>query len=130
MAQILENITYILLGLQRSIDTIATTVATQGSTLAAQGNTLTELQCLFGVSTTQPPPVTHLVSPPPPPPPLPADEFPELHSLEDMRVPIQTSGGSLPLQQPTGVLFPSEAPKSDPTILKLAKLEKLFKKAQ
>ncbi|GMP27312.1 hypothetical protein CsSME_00003358 [Camellia sinensis var. sinensis] len=55
MTQILENLADMLLALQRSMDTIATTIATQGTTLAAQGNTLVELQCPFGASTTQPP---------------------------------------------------------------------------
>ncbi|XP_028059896.1 SKP1-like protein 20 [Camellia sinensis] len=44
MAQILENLADILLAVQRSMDTIATTVAAQGTTLAAQGNTLAELR--------------------------------------------------------------------------------------
>ena len=115
-----------LLALQRSMDTVATTVAAQGTTLTAQGNTLAELQRSSGVSITQPPPVAHPIPPPPPP----TDEFPGLNSPEDLRVPAQTSGGSFPLPQPVGGLHPSEAPESDSTMLKLAKLEKLFKEAQ
>ncbi|GMP28522.1 hypothetical protein CsSME_00004027 [Camellia sinensis var. sinensis] len=126
MAQIPENIADILLGLQRSMDIVATTVSAQGTTLAAQGNTLAELQRSSGAFITQPPPVTQPVPPPPPP----VDEFPEPNSPEDLRVPAQTSGGSFPLPQLVGGLHPSEAPESDSTMLKLAKLEKLFKKAQ
>ncbi|GMQ11233.1 hypothetical protein CsSME_00053943 [Camellia sinensis var. sinensis] len=119
MAQIPENIADILLAIQRSMDTVATTVAAQGTTLA-------ELQRSSGVSITQPPPVAHPIPPPPPP----TDEFAELNSPEDLRVPAQTSGGSFPLPQPAGGIFPSEAPESDPTMLKLSKLEKLFKRSQ
>lgn len=124
MAQNPVDIADMLMSLQRSIEAL-------NHTVAAQAETIARLQHPSGASTAHPPPVNHPV----PNPPLPIKDPQGLNLPEDLRVPVPPVEG-IPIQlvggflvQPFEGLF-SLDPNDDPSMLKLAKLKKLFKNSQ